>query len=120
MWRGALLCAALVGTAQAAGNNVCYLDRATRVATCIVPAEVRANGNIRAAPIYTGSADGVGRRSAATLVVDCARQIAVMRDRAGINIAAAPANETAVLRTLVPEICGIAKPKVDKTLKQFT
>ena len=115
-------CVALIwlipATTAAAEPLSCYEEPGTRKHTCINEKAVTANGDTRAAPIYSGGPNGVNKTNY-TIVTNCAKQISTLQDRQGVNFAGGFNSATPALRSLSQWICEVKKPRIDTKLRQF-
>jgi hypothetical protein len=117
--RAFVVVAAVAAVPAWAGKPVrCYEAPGTMQQTCVDPTEVRVNGDLRAAPVYSGGPRGVSA-TGHTLVVNCAKKFATLQDRKGVNFAGAGTAETPAMRALTPLLCDAPKPKRDPGLRQF-
>ena len=102
----------------AAPALACYEAPGSRTTTCIDEAAVRANGDVRAAPLYLGGPQGV-RKTSQIFVVDCKAGIATIQDQTGVNSSGAGTSATAASRALSRWVCEAKTPKKDPKLRQF-
>lgn len=104
--------------AQAKSTLACYEAPGGREMTCIDAAAVTINGNVRAAPMYSGGPKGVTKASS-IMLVDCDRQVMTLQDRRGVNFAGGDVASSRVSRALGAWICAAPTPKRDPKLRQF-
>jgi hypothetical protein len=115
-----VLCAPLLlaGAAQGKSTLECYINPATRAATCIDPAKATVNGDLRASPLFTGGPNQVDA-TPYYIVVNCKKDIVTLQDRKGVNFAGDKAGATDAVRSLSKWLCEVPKPRQDKKLQQF-
>lgn len=104
--------------ASAKDTLECYVNPATRAATCIDTAKATVNGDLRASPLFSGGASEVHATSF-TIVANCKKDIVTLQDRQGVNFAGDQAGATEAVKALSQWLCRVPKPKVDKRLAQF-
>lgn len=108
----------LVGRSGMAQAVDCYEAPGTMNNTCVDLKAVRANGDLRAAPIYSGGPKQV-RATGFTLVTNCRSAVSTLQDRDGANFGGGGNNSTPAIQALSRALCGVAKPRVDGSIRQF-
>lgn len=106
--------AALSAGSAAAAKLSCRADRNTNEHICYLPGELRAHGDLRSFPLFTGGPKGADR-SGYTAVVNCKAGYLEMRDRRGV-VFARSVPEKRHVRDLRDDVCAEARVKPDPTL----
>ena len=106
------------GAPAAPGYQVqCFEDPGNGEQVCFAPSKLTANGSIRASPLYAGKGtDIVGKPLIA--VADCKKSSIALRDAKGGVPKAAPKIDPRVAEALARDMCAVAKPAIDKSLKR--
>ena len=103
-------------TAAAAGDLTCYEEPGTRKTSCVDERAVRANGDTRAAALYSGGPNSL-RPSGTNLVADCKLGVLALEDRKGVIFGAGPRDATKMSRALYDVVCQAQNPKRDPKLR---
>lgn len=117
-WTVLLLITVAIFPAEATGGLECYEAPGTLNYTCIDPAAVRVNGEVRSSPLYMGGPKDV-RKTSNSIVTNCARGVSTLQDRNGSNFGGEYNSATPALKALSSWLCAIPNPKPDKSLRQF-
>jgi hypothetical protein len=114
---GLLFSIALVSASHAADLQ-CQEASGTLSTYCIQPSAVRANGELRSAPLLSGGPRQVDQ-TGYTLVTNCSTSISTLQDRQGKNFGGGRNSDTPMIGALSSFLCAVGKPKRDPTLRQF-
>jgi hypothetical protein len=111
---------ALIAAAPCALANsmiTCYQEPGTGSNSCIDQGDVRANGDTRASPLFTGSTKAP-RRTSRYFVTNCARGVSTLRQSGGNELPGGYAGSIEGARVLSEWTCG-AKARNDPALRPF-
>lgn len=96
----------------------CYEAPGTLNYLCIDAAAVRANGELRMSPIYSGGPRGI-TKAPYFIVTHCARGISTLQDKNGSNFGGGYNSQTPAIQSLSTWLCAVPSPKQDKSIRQF-
>jgi hypothetical protein len=117
--RQIMLAALLAVPLTAAAVQVrCYEEPGTRKHMCIDEKAVTANGDVRAAALYSGGPNAIDK-TPYTVVVNCAKNVATLQDSSGVNFAGGMSSSSPAIRELASMICSASNPKKSAKLQQF-
>jgi len=94
----------------------CFEDPATQEQFCFAPTKLTTNGRVRASPLYTGKGPDISL-TAFTAVADCRKATVALRYAQGTAAKDAPKVDPSVAQALARDMCAVAKPAIDKSLK---
>jgi len=116
-----LLIAGLISQPAASAENPFYCSEhpGTLRLTCVKITMTKVNGDIREAPLFTGSARAGIEAERHSIAVDCANKIASLRDRNGINYGFGSFSSTPTMAAISYEMCSYPKAKNDPKLRMF-
>lgn len=92
----------------------CYTDPSTDAKHCYVPSKIREVNGVRTSPYVTGGPKAI-RETNFTIAVNCATQVAHLKDRDGVSFAGGDVSSgTRALRSLATWMCEEKLPAPKK------